>query len=59
MKLSFVPLLLSRESLSHETRQALLENRLQDAAELLMQQYGLTCIEAGELLDVSACKEGV
>lgn len=55
MKLSFVPLLLAGKSISPEARQALLENRLQDAAILLMQKHGLSCIEAGHLLDVSAC----
>jgi hypothetical protein len=33
----------------------LLEHRLEDAAEMFMQEYGLTCVEAGDLLDVSAC----
>lgn len=55
MSFSIVPLLLAGESISPEARQALLENRLQDAAELLMQQYGLNCLEASQLLDVSAC----
>jgi hypothetical protein len=55
MKLSFIPLLLAGESVSPEVRQALVENRLQDAADLLIRQYGLNCLEASELLDVSAC----
>jgi hypothetical protein len=55
MKLSLVPLLISGASVSPEIRQALRESRLRDAAELIMQQYGLSCIEAGQLLDVSAC----
>ncbi len=55
MKLSFIPLLVTGESISPEVRQALLENRLQDAAELLMQDYGLSCVESGQLLDVSVC----
>lgn len=55
MKLSFVPLLLAGKSISPEAQQALRENRLQDAAILLMQKHGLSCIEAGALLDVSAC----
>jgi len=58
MKLSLIPLLLAGESISPEVRQALLENRLQDAADLLMQKYGLSCVEASQLLDVSACGEG-
>ena len=52
---SVVPLLLAGQSISPEVREALLENRLQDAAILLMQKHGLSCIEAGHLLDVSAC----
>ncbi|MBI1994303.1 MAG: hypothetical protein HYS67_07835 [Deltaproteobacteria bacterium] len=55
MSFSIVPLLLAGQSISPEVRQALLENRLQDAAILLMQKHGLSCIEAGHLLDVSAC----
>jgi hypothetical protein len=55
MKLSFVPLLLAGKSISPEAREALVENRLQDAAQLIMQQYGLSCLEAGHLLDVPAC----
>lgn len=55
MKFSIVPLLIGGESISPEVRQALRENRLQDAAKLIMQEYGLSCIEAGQLLDVAAC----
>ena len=55
MKLSFVPLLLGGKTLSCEARNALRENRREDAAALLMQQYDLDCREAGELLDVSVC----
>jgi hypothetical protein len=55
MKLSFVPLLLAGKSISPEAREALVENRLQDAAQLIMQQYGLSCLEAGHLLDIPAC----
>lgn len=57
MKLSLVPLLLTGQSISSEARQALRENRLKDAAEILMEQYGLSCAEAGDLLDVSACED--
>jgi hypothetical protein len=57
MKLSFVPLLLGGKSLTAETRTALREDRREDAAALLMQQYDLDCREAGELLDVSVCDE--
>ena len=55
MKLSLVPLLITGANVSPEIRQALRENRLKDAAELIMQQYGLSCIEAGQLLDVAVC----
>ncbi|HEX2932009.1 MAG TPA: hypothetical protein VHV54_19940 [Candidatus Binatia bacterium] len=58
MRLSFVPLLLGGKTLSVEARRALIEDRREDAAALLMQQYDLDCREAGELLDVSLC-EGV
>ena len=56
-KFSLVPMLLTGESISPEARQALRENRLKDAAEILMKEYGLTCVEAGQLLDVSACAD--
>jgi hypothetical protein len=55
MKLSLVPLLITGTSVSLEIRQALRENRLKDAAKLIMQQYGLSCIETGQLLDVAVC----
>ncbi len=55
MSFSLVPLLLAEEEIPAEARQALLENRRQDAAEVLMEEYGLSCIEASDLLDVSAC----
>ena len=57
MKLSFVPLLLGGKMLSPETRNALNEDRRQDAAALLMREYDLDCREAGELVDVSMCDE--
>jgi hypothetical protein len=56
MKLSLVPMLLTGESISPEAQQALRENRLKDAAEILMKEYGLSCVEAGQLLDISACE---
>ncbi len=43
MKFSLVPLLITGQSISPEVRQALRENRLQDAAKLIMQEYGLSC----------------
>lgn len=52
---SLVPLLLAEEEIPSEARQALVENRLNDAAEALMREYGLSCVEASHLLDVSAC----
>ena len=55
--LSVLPLLLAEPEIPDKARQALLENRLRDAAEVLMQEYGLNCAETGHLLDVSVCKE--
>jgi hypothetical protein len=52
---SVVPLLLFNRDISVETRRALAEDRLYDAAEGLMQEHGLSCIEASDLLQVSAC----
>jgi len=57
MDLSLVPLLLVGQSISSEARQALGENRLDDAAAILMKEYGLSCVEAGHLLDVSVCED--
>jgi hypothetical protein len=57
MKISFVPLLIEGKTLSPETRDALRENRREDAAALLMQQYDLDCREAGALVDVSVCDD--
>jgi hypothetical protein len=57
MKLSFVPLLLGGKMLSPEARNALSEDRREDAAALLMREYDLDCREAGELVDVSMCDE--
>lgn len=56
MKFSLVPLLLTGQSISADARQALRENRLKDAAAILMQEYGLTCAEAGDLLNVTPCE---
>jgi hypothetical protein len=55
MGFSIVPLLLAGKTVSVEVKRALVENRVQDAAELLIQEFGLSCIEAGDLLDISAC----
>ena len=54
-KFSLVPLLLNGQSISAEARQALRDNRLKDAATILMGQYGLSCVEASDLLNVPAC----
>lgn len=56
MKFSMVPLLLTGESLSAGARQALRENRLMDVVTILMGDYGLSCLEAGDLLGISACE---
>ena len=53
MKLSLVPLLITGQTISNEIRQALRENRLQEAAAIMIQQYGLSCVEVGQLLDLS------
>jgi hypothetical protein len=55
MKLSFIPLLITGKTISAEVRQALREKRLKDAAAMLMQQYGLSCLEVGDLLDIAIC----
>jgi hypothetical protein len=54
MKLS-VASLLAEADIPAEAGRALVDNRLEDAAELLMQEYGLSCIEAGYLLNIFAC----
>ena len=57
MKFSLVPLLITGQTTSNEIRQALRENRLQEAAAIMIQQYGLSCVEVGQLLDLSACDD--
>jgi hypothetical protein len=57
MKFSLVPLLLTGQSISAKARQALGENRLKDAAEIIMEQYGLSCVEVTHLLDFSMCEQ--
>jgi hypothetical protein len=54
-RLSLVPLLLAEADVPVEARRALREGRRQDAAELLMDRYGLTRPDAGALTDVAAC----
>jgi hypothetical protein len=53
---SVVPLLLAEGEIPSIVRQALLEGRRQDAAAMLMHQYGLSCAEASDLLDFFACE---
>jgi hypothetical protein len=52
MEFSLVPLLLENRDISAEAHTALAENRLQDAAAILMEQNGLSCVEVGHLLDI-------
>jgi hypothetical protein len=52
MSFSLLPMLLG-ESIFPET--ALREDRLEAAAELLIQEYGFTCGERRDLLNVSMC----
>ena len=52
---SLIPLLLTGQSISPEARQALRENRVKDAAVILMEEYGLSWVEAGNLLNITAC----
>jgi hypothetical protein len=56
MEFSLVPMLLTGQSISPEARQALRENRLKDAAVILIEESGLTCAEAGDLLNVTPCE---
>lgn len=51
---SLVPLLLTGQSISVDARRALRENRMRDAADLIMHDYGLSCSEAGDLLNIRA-----
>ena len=52
MSLTLVPMLLAGQSISPDVRQALRENRLEDAAQLLMRECGLTRAETSDLLGV-------
>jgi hypothetical protein len=54
---SLLPLLLTGQSISPEARQALRENRLQDAAVILIEEYGLSYVEVTHLLDLSPCEK--
>ena len=55
MSLTFIPMLLAGESISRQTKQALLENRIEDAANLLMKDNGLSCLEIRDLLNIPTC----
>ena len=52
---SVMPLLLAEGEIPAQAREALLEGRRQDATGALMQEYGLSCGEASQLLEVAAC----
>ena len=54
---SVVPMLVTGKSISAEARQALRENRLKDAADIIMKEYGLNCDEAGQLLNIFVCDD--
>ena len=54
---SLIPLLLTGQSVSPEARQALRENRLKDAAVILMEEYGLSWVEVTHLLDMPPCEK--
>jgi hypothetical protein len=57
MKYSLVPLLLGGESISVEAKRALRENRIKDAADILVAKHGLNCVEVGHLLGIAACDD--
>ena len=57
MNFSLIPLLLTGQSISPDARQALRENRLKDAAVIIMEEYGLSCVEVTHLLDIPPCKK--
>ncbi len=58
MRFSLVPLLLGGESSPAEAKQALRENRINHAADILLTaEFGLNCVEASHLLDVAACED--
>jgi len=52
-----VPLLLTGESISAEARRALRENRMRDAAVILIEEYGLNCVEVSQLLNFASCDD--
>jgi hypothetical protein len=46
------------EDVSAETREALLEHRLEDTAKRLMQEFDLSCVAVGDLLNIAVCEDG-
>ena len=56
-RLSVVPLLIADTQIPGDVRQALVENRLQDAAIILMEEYGLSCVEVTHLWTCPRAKE--
>jgi hypothetical protein len=59
MTLTLVPMLLAGGSISPDARQALCENRLEDAARLLMRDSGLTQAEANDLLGLDVADSSI
>lgn len=55
MSFTFIPMLLAGKSISPKAKRALLENRLEDAALLLMKDHRLSCLEVRDLLNISTC----
>jgi hypothetical protein len=55
MKFSILPLLLTGKTISAAARQALRENRFEEAAAIIMAEHGLSCDETSDLLSVAAC----
>lgn len=55
MKFSLVPLLLTGKTISAAARQALRENRFDEAAAIIMAEHGLSCDETSDLLSVAVC----
>jgi hypothetical protein len=57
MKFSLVPLLLGGESISAEAKRALRENRIEDAADILIAEHEFNCVEVGHLSRIAACAD--
>lgn len=56
MAFSLVPMLMTGQSISSNAREALRENRIEEASVILMQEYGLSCDEVSDLLNERACE---